>query len=383
MRFLFHLVGGMAVSLHLSAQTSSEYKSLYSRASESGQYDKALEISEKWKSEDNGSAEPFYYSALANLKKGRKPAARQDLSRALEIDSLHAPSLLALAQIRRGSGKDALPVYEQLILSDPDNSFFYREAAETAMDKGKFDKAFAYYGMAYELDSLDAGTLGGLAKLFMQLRRFDDADSILTLALNLDPENYGYKMIKAKMAFDREQWEQALSWTAAELTGETQAIEFRIKGISLYHLGRYDEALFVLRELTNRYKELDYPHYYMGLCLEKTGQTERAEVQYGQAVNKALSPNLGAFYERLGIMKQENGRHEEAIESLRMARKFSARIEILFYLAKSYDVYYEDPRIALRAFEEFVAEADTTLSDEVNYANSRISQIKKTIHFSE
>jgi len=370
-------------ALNAMGQSGSEFKRLYANASENGQYDAALKISEKWKSEDSTNTDAFYYSALANLKKGRKPAARQNIETALRLDSMHVPSLLILAKMRSGSGKNALPVYERLIIADPENAYFYREAAETAMGRGKFDRAFAYYTMAYELDSLDAETLGGMAQLFMQLRRFGDADSMLTLALKLDPENYGYRMIKAKMAFDVDKWEDALALTSNDLGNGSQPIEYRIRGISLYHLGRYDESLYVLRELSNRNIELDYPHYYMGLCLEKTGQTERAEVQYGQAVNKALSPNLGTFYERLGLMNQENGNHAKAIENLKMAKHYSGRSEILYHLARSYDSYYQDPSIALNTFEEFVSLADSSMTDEINYANARISQLKKTIHFSD
>jgi tetratricopeptide (TPR) repeat protein len=89
----------------------------------------------------------------------------------------------------------------------------------------------------------------------------------------------------------------------------------RYAGISLYHLGRYEEAIEVLRTLSNVLNELDYPHYYMGLCMEKLGQIDMAEVQYGQAVNKALSGNLGTYYERLGLMQQTEIIRRQSIHS--------------------------------------------------------------------
>ncbi|HKK39531.1 MAG TPA: hypothetical protein VJ949_08940, partial [Cryomorphaceae bacterium] len=106
-----------------------------------------------------------------------------------------------------------------------------------------------------------------------------------------------------------------------------------------------------------------------------------ATVQYGQALNKAPSGNRGTYYERLGLMHQESGDHKEAIESFRMAKKFSARNIINFHLAKSYDVYYEDQKIALDMFETFITQEDTIESPEKAYAAARVSQLKKERHF--
>ena len=366
--------------LVLTQIASGQFKELFSEAMEVADYQRAIEITERWKQEDSTNTEVYYYSAKALSIKGQRKEARVDLEMALTLDSLHIPSLLSLAQLRKSSNLDVLPIYEKLILADPDNPYFYREAAETAMERAKIEKAFAYYDLAFKLDSTYAMTVGGLANLYLKMKQPDTADSLLSLAIELDPENLKFKLLKAKLSFDAERYEKAISWIGSNPAMYGSSIlPLRILGISHYHLGNYDKALEFLRSLSNVATDLDYPHYYMGLCLEKTGQTERAEVQYGQALNKALSPNLGAYYERLGLMKQINGDHAVAIDNFQMARKFSARNEILFHLAKSYDVYYEDRSIALKSFEEFVAKAEP--SEEVNYAKARISQLKKESHF--
>ncbi|MFT5596480.1 MAG: tetratricopeptide (TPR) repeat protein [Flammeovirgaceae bacterium] len=369
--------------LQASAQnTSSDFYSRYVAAMESGQIQTAISIAQEWKEQDKSDINPFYFSAKALAKKGRKKEAFENLEQALGIDSTHIPSLIAIAELsKKSSNTDALVIYEKLIVINPSNAYFYREAAESAVEVQKFDKAIAYYSLAYQFDSLDLITITGFAQLLLDFQQHADADSLLNRALHIDPPNRFARLTKAKLGFAAEEWEEVLKWVEPLMSDTPPLTAMRYAGISLYHLGRYEEAIEVLRTLSNVLNELDYPHYYMGLCMEKLGQIDMATVQYGQALNKALSGNLGTYYERLGLIQQESRNHKEAIDSFLMAKKFSGRNIMNFYLAKSYDVYYQDQKIALNMFETFIAQEDTLKNSEKEYAESRVDQLKKDLHF--
>jgi lipoprotein NlpI len=115
--------------------------------------------------------------------------------------------------------------------------------------------------------------------------------------------------------------------------------------------------------------------------LEKQGYTDMARVQYQQAVNKALSPNLATYYERLGLMLQEENDHAEAIKAFKMALQFSARNMLNFHLAKSFDIYYQDSTSAKNQYELFLEREGEAESPERNFAEKRLAQIKKEAHF--
>ena len=348
---------------------------------ENGQIKTAIIIGEKWTLNESENIDAYYLTAKALVKKGRKKEAIENLNRALEIDSTHVPSLLASAELLKASNGNALKVYEELIIINPTNAYFYREAAESAVQSQKFDKALAYYSLAYQNDSLDIITVTGFAKLLLDFKQYSDADSLLSRALELDPLNQFSRLTKAKLAFDLEKWDGAIGWLDPLMNDSPPLMALRYQGISLYQLGRYQEAIDILRNLSNIRNDLDYPHYYMGLCMEKLGQTDMATVQYGQALNKALSGNLGTYYERYGLMQQESGDHKEAIESFLMAKKFSEKNILTFHLAKSYDVYYQDSKAALELFETFIAMEGNDQSLEKTYAESRVSQLIKDRHF--
>jgi tetratricopeptide (TPR) repeat protein len=359
----------------------SDFYSQYISAMQNGQIQTAIVIGEKWKLNDSENIDAYYLTAKALVKKGRKNEAIQNLNQALEIDSAHVPSLLASAELLKASNDNALELYEKLIILNPTNAYFYREAAESAVASQKLDKALAYYSLAYQNDSLDLITLTGFARLLMDFRQYTDADSLLNRVLEIDPSNRFSRLTKAKIAFESEKWEEVLEWLEPLMSDTPPLTTMRYSGISLYHLGRYEEAIEVLRTLSNVLNELDYPHYYMGLSMEKLGQIDMATVQYGQALNKALSGNLGTYYERLGLVQQATGDHKEAIDSFLMAKKFSGRNIMNFHLAKSYDVYYQDQKMALDMFATFISQEDTLESPEKEYAQARISQLKKDRHF--
>jgi tetratricopeptide (TPR) repeat protein len=367
----------------LCAQTlTSDFADRYAVAIEAGQIQHAIQIAEEWTKNENREATPYFLLAEALIRKGRKYEATKNLKMALTIDSLHIPSLLTYAEI---SKSESLTYYEKLIAINPSNSYFYRKAAENAVESQKFDKASAYYNLAYGLDSLDLITINGFARLLIDFRQKADADTLLDRALKIDPQNDFARLTKAKIAFESENWEEVLEWVRPYFEEPMPPLTvMRYAGISLYQIGKYEESIEWLRRLSNKVGELDYPHYYMGLCMEKLGQTEMAAVQFGQAVNKALSGNLGVYYERLGVAEQATGNHEEAIEAFKMAKSFSAGNILNFHLAKSYDAFYQDSKPAMELFQEFIEREVNENSDqaeEIRYAKSRINQIRKNRHF--
>ncbi|HKL39122.1 MAG TPA: tetratricopeptide repeat protein, partial [Cryomorphaceae bacterium] len=191
---------------HLTGQsTSSEFYDRYSAAIESGQYQSGIAIAQEWKDQFQSEVKAYYYAAVACAKTGRKTQAIQNLEKALLIDSTHVPSLISLAELsKRSSGRKSLLLYEKLLAINPANAYFYREAAETAVDAQKFDKAIAYYSMAYQMDSLDLITLTGFCQLLVDFKQFADADSLLNRAIELDPSNRYARLTKAKLAFAAE-----------------------------------------------------------------------------------------------------------------------------------------------------------------------------------
>jgi len=377
--FAFFL--GFAVLL---GQPIDTIKLKFNEAIENYRFDEAIEFGNEWIEKDSSEIKAFYQLSTAYLQKGRTKDAERTLNRALAIDSTHIPTLNQLARLYRRSDQfaKALDIYETLMLADTVNSYYPREAAELAYPQQQLNKAFHYYQICLYLDSASVPCYLGLAKLHMDLKMYDKADSLMTEALKVDSSNINVRLLTAQIHMRMESYQKVVDILEPIFeVSDPPLYAYRYYGIALYHVGDYLKSMEILTELSNLDNELDYPHYYKGLCMMELNQTEYAEVQFRQAVNKSYSPNMPLYFEQLGKNQQAQHKHKEAIENLRMARKFSNDPELDYYLALSYDEYYADKTMALELFEEFIESQDTVVTNQSIYARSRADEIIKELHF--
>ena len=63
---------------------------------------------------------------------------------------------------------------------------------------------------------------------------------------------------------------------------------YREKGIALYDLGKYDEAITVLDKAVTLQNNFDEGYYWLGRCLEKLNRPKEAVEQYRSALLYSL-----------------------------------------------------------------------------------------------
>jgi tetratricopeptide (TPR) repeat protein len=358
----------------------------FEEAMESYRFQEALRAGEKWLMEDTANLDAAYTVGAAYAKLGYPEMALITLNTALAIDSTHLPTIIQLSKIAQdlGRNKKALSLAENLLARDTGNSYFYRMAAKSAFAVFELNKAVSYYQKAIELDSTNTDSYLALADLYAKMRQSEAAEKLVDKGLEIDSADERLLLFKAGMAFNRKEYQNVLGILAPLFSESANPrLGLRIYGLSLYHSDSFPQAMDVLRRLANSDPSLDYPHYYMALCLTEMNQPERAEIQYRQAVNKALSPNLGVYYRQLGLSQQELNMHAKAIKNLKMAQKFSNDPSILFALAESYDLYYKDKSIALEVYEGYLSKMDSTETTQTQRAKARVSELKKEMHFGE
>jgi tetratricopeptide (TPR) repeat protein len=356
----------------------------FDNAFENYKFDEAILYGNEWIEKDSSDIKAYYQLSTAYLQKGRTRDAERTLNKALAIDSTHIPTLNQLAKLYRRTDQfaRALDVYETLMLTDTLNSYYPREAAELAYPQQQLNKAFHYYQLCLYLDSASVPCYLGLAKLHMDLRMYDKADSLMAEAFKVDSSNINVRLLTAQIHMRMESYQKVVDILEPIFEDANPPLySYRYYGIALYHTGDYLKSMEVMTALSNMDNELDYPHYYKALCMTELNQLDYAEVQFRQAVNKSYSPNMALYFEQLGKNQQAQNKHKEAIENLRMARKFSNDPELDYYLGLSYDVYYADKSMALELFEAFVESQDTVVTNESIYARSRADEIIKELHF--
>jgi len=384
MKLLGTLLSLLLGTLILHAQSVDSIQYEFSEAVELYKLDDALTLGERWAEADSTNINAYYKLSRVYLQKGRIKDAEESLHRALLIDSTHVPTLNQLAKLYRNSDRLAasLGVYENLMLTDTVNAYYPREAAELAYPQQQLNKAFHYYQLCLHLDSASIPCYLGLAKMHMDLKSYQTADSLMAAALEIDSLSINVRLLTAQLHMRMESYQKVVDILEPIFEDAAPPLySYRYYGIALYHVGDYLKSMEMMTELSNRDNELDYPHYYKALCMTELNQLDYAEVQFRQAVNKSYSPNMSLYFEQLGKNQQAQNKHEKAIENLRMARRFSNDPELDYYLALSYDAYYADKTMALELFEVFVESQDTIVTNQSIYARSRADEIIKELHF--
>lgn len=320
----------------------------------------------------------------AYSRAGMREEAVSCLESGLARDSTQAVLWFKLARLRENDDNPngALQAYRALFKNDSTNSYFYGRAAAFSRKIGYMWLATLWYEKVIEFDPGKVDPYLAKAETQMEMRAFYPADQTIARALAIDSLHPRALFLAGKSAnLQQDHPDADRHFTKLFAQGDTSALAARYYGISLYHLGRYDESIAMMQILLDEAPDLDFPHYYKALAYKESGNPEAAEKEFRKAIEKVKKDNLATYFEQLGLLYQEREKHPEAIKHLQTARNLNADPEGLFHLAVSYDAYYADKSVALRTFEAYLENADSTAQDHFQYAESRRDQLIKENHF--
>ncbi len=138
---------------------------------------------------------------------------------------------------------------------------------------------------------------------------------------NILPKAYYLAFYRGRNAVERGLYDAALGHFdhALKLTPEQEDLPyiFSYKGSCLKEMGRYAEAIEILRQGLAEDEERPDIHNLLGVSLFKLGQYEEAIVHFKRSV--ALNPASGIDYANLGVNYNRLGQQEEAIHHFTIA----------------------------------------------------------------
>lgn len=151
-----------------------------------------------------------------------------------------------------------------------------------------------------------------LGQTYVQMGEYAKADSVLTKALQIDPENI------------------EVLW---------------YKGLASYSLKDYAEAITQFEKVAEQAQDDYYVHLYLGICYlkDETKDLEKAE----QYLNKAkdINPDQPDVYCNLAVLAREKGNIEEASELLKLCKALKKGEPLSLTASELYQAY-EDNEVA-------------------------------------
>lgn len=243
------------------------------------------------------SARAAFGLSRARFAAGDLPGAEREAKQALTRNSRHLGAQIQIARIqasdreREASAVSALTdITSRPQKASPDELVMaYTLLGDIHLGRSRISRAEAAYTQALKLDPKVARALIGLGEALYRAGRYSEAQARFEAGAQADPDDVLANIGVAK---------------------------------SKLMLERLEEAHASLKKLRESHPNSVSGAYWYGRALEALGSREQAERAYREAIDKKTSdPLLVETYIALALLQNQQGRAEDAKETLQAARE--------------------------------------------------------------
>lgn len=334
-----------------------------------------------------GSSQPpaefSYYKGRALFYTGRNAEAR-GLLIPLESDSILEPraiQLLATIAQQQRNNTEALGYLLKLSQYYPDNPLYLQRVARIFYSEENYPAAMNYMLSAYQRDTLNQTSIAELAEILMKLELPGNAYRLLSDGIELFPENLLFRKQMVSVCYRSNKMVEVIdhgSFLTAK--GDTTPTVVRLKAFAYFDLGEIDKSEFWLDYLLNKDLTSEDVWFYKGKVTQARGNKNEALGYYEKAVEMTLSPNFSPFLLQLAISLEENQHYQESIRWLQAGRTIKDSPELIYQLARNFDLFYQDKQPALQHYQMFIDRPGENLEDQRAYASLRVRELRELLH---
>ncbi len=261
----------------------------------------------------------------ARLFSGNAAAAQKELEFARKLGADKSLIAIPLAQALTAQHK-----YQEVLDSfDPDQyplkiaATLYTKRGIALIELNRLDLAEEAFEKSLLIQPGSAQATAGLALVYLRTGNFNKADEKLDEALKLDPENPDVWMVKASIAYARN-----------DLMNAVRAYDKVIAKVPFHHgarvarasalidLGRYELAVSDLKQLHESAQWDPQVGYLLAVALEKLGRTDESKQALSAAANAIGRVNKETLKEHSpslllsGVVTYSNRQFEESYKYL-------------------------------------------------------------------
>jgi len=274
--------------------------------------------------EDQGPSEQLEFNlGVLYGRLGQYPDAVTHLKKASELDpsSVDIRVALGLTYELEQNLDHAAQQYDAAIKLDQLNPRLYHHAARVASNRGRAEEAVQYYQTALDLVPSDLEAAAGLVRIWLDQRKFDDAQALVASTLKTVGPKTELFVILGLIYREADAPVEALRMFDQAVAMDAVSVQAHFyRGAQLERLHHVDEARTALR----RVLELDPNHAdamnYLGYMDAEAGvNLDEAK----RLIERALSiePDNGAYLDSLGWVYYQLGNLTEAVHYLELGAK--------------------------------------------------------------
>jgi len=380
-----------------------------------GKYNKSIDVLKIILSKDSANAEAYFYLSLcfqnlSNYQKaaealtkalvyepgninmmvslgndlfasGRFSDAENILLHALKLDSANSMTLISLGKVlmRKHNWEKALKIYNKLIKNDPNNSFFYEQAAKCNSILKNIDNAIIDYQIAHRLNPQNENTIIQLSNLYYSKKQFISAKRIVDDGLAVYPYSTEIWTMKGKIFLSLKKYSDAVvSYSNSIKYGDSSLTNFRDIGICYYCTGKYDSAIGFLKTAIKINPKDPASFYYLGTSDKGLNNNDTAVTYLSKAADLLKNDFLTEIYTQLASSYYSLKNYKKALNYYKDAlRENPKKTEINFYIAAVYERLYRDKTVAMNYYKKFLADSAKSDKKLVNYAVHRLTALRE------
>lgn len=282
-------------------------------------------------SEDSGAYKAAYNLGVLADRSGNESQALEYYRQAMRIQPDYERAAEGITTIykRRGNVSEAVAFLEPIARTFPTNLELQAVFAEVLVDAGSYERAWEVARGALRCDERHVPSLTALVKASLAQERTELAESILTQALAVEPENGELHFIQGTL------WSEEPGRFRDSLQAFERAVRFEPDhaaarmslGIAQLAGGNYNEALQNFEYAGRLAPQLVAVHLNLGDSYRALERWNDAQASFRRALD--IDPQTAEAHFNMGLMYQAAGENFPGMNALQAFQ--AARDEFLRY----------------------------------------------------
>ncbi len=324
-------------------------------------------------------AAPVFESGRLLATQGKQTEALASLKRAVALDPERASAWTALGDVLELAGD--LPGAQEARSQSLAAALKSPQLLEAAafLNEGQLAPAEQLLRDHLKRMPSDVAAIRMLAELGTRLGRFEDAEALLTRALELTPDFTPARYNLALVLHRRNRSAEALSHLERLLAEEPGNPGYlSLKAAALSHVGEYARAAEIYGRLLGDYPNQPKVWMSYGHALKTLGQRDACEAAYLRAI--AQTPTLGEAWWSLANLKTFafTSQHIQSMQTA-LAEENDLSQEDRFHLAFALGKAHEDAGDAAQAFA-YYDQANAWRREQLDYrADDTTQHLKRCV----
>jgi len=328
--------------------------------------------------------DPKTLSSLAYTSQmaGKLADAESYYQRIYEKDSSSVALLFSLGNInlRRGNSAKAIVYYKKILLRDSTNFNVYKQLATLAYNTGDFAANINYLQKANKLNPEDADVATDLSTIYINLKVYPRADTIITKALIADTANLLLLHQKAVICYRTEKFTQTVDLcNKLVLGGNSPTDVIDMLGISYYMIKKYQDCINALSTLEKGKTASETSYYYTAMSYKALNDQGQAILYFNKAINEAISANVNSYYSEMGDSFEKLHQLKKAVNAYQKSLLYDTKPVITYYvLANLYDSELKNKSLAVKYYRKYIKTNPTEKQKNyLEYAKSRLKELSR------